>query len=63
MKVLADVLNGIGGEWQMWEDGDVAKHTRRRLSPAEMAMLFEVLPTAPVFTHGGAMAEMKRLIL
>ena len=54
-KILSDTLNGVGGQWQMWEDGDVAKHTRRRLTPAEMRRLFLILPNAPVFTHGKAM--------
>lgn len=53
-KILIDALNGVGGEWQMWQDGDWAKHTRRRLTPTEMRSLFAVLPTAPVFTHGKA---------
>lgn len=54
-KILTDTLNGVGGEWQMWETGDIAQHTRRRLTPAEMRQLFSVLPFAPVFTHGKAL--------
>lgn len=58
-KILLDAIAGVGGEWQMWEDGEIAKHTRRRLSPQEMSLLFSILSTAPVFTHGKACA-MKR---
>jgi hypothetical protein len=54
-KILNDVLYGVGGDWQMWEAGDLAKHTRRRLTPAEMRLLFAILPAAPVFTHGKAL--------
>jgi hypothetical protein len=53
-KIAQDTVAGVGGDWQMWEDGDCAKHTRRRLAPTEMEQLFQVLPSAPVFTHGKA---------
>jgi hypothetical protein len=54
-KILKDALSGVGGDWQMWESGENALHTRRRLSTAEMRQLFNVLPAAPVFTHGQAL--------
>jgi hypothetical protein len=59
-KILTDTLKGVGGDWQMWEEGDCAKHTRRRLTPAEMRRLFLILPDAPVFTHGKALECMRR---
>jgi hypothetical protein len=59
-KILVDVLDAVGGDWQMWEDGDCAKHTRRRLSPSEMKLLYSILPTAPVFTHGCALQMMEK---
>jgi hypothetical protein len=68
-KILVDVLDAVGGDWQrweggdgwqMWEDGDCAKHTRRRLSPNEMKLLYSILPTAPVFTHGCALQMMEK---
>ena len=62
-KIATDVLRGVGGVWQMWEEGDCAVHTRRHLSPVEMEMLLVVLPTAPVFTHGNALSCVKKIIL
>jgi hypothetical protein len=57
-RILTDSLHGVGGDWQMWEDGECAKHTRRRLTPAEMRRLFLILPEAPVFTHGKALESL-----
>jgi hypothetical protein len=58
-KILTDTLNGVGADRQTWEDGDCAKHARRRLTPAEMRRLFLILPTAPVFTHGKALEALE----
>lgn len=53
---LADrVLYGVGGLWQVDEIGECAIHRRRRLSEDEMGLLYKVLPTCPVFTHGEAL--------
>ena len=54
-KMCLQALEGVGGEWDFWQEGDVALHYRRRLSPNEIKKLKNILPSAPVFTHGRAM--------
>ena len=53
-KIAADALRGIGGPWEEKETGEIAVHVRRRLSSPEIRQLFQILPSAPVFTHGKA---------
>lgn len=54
------VLRGVGGTWEKEEIGEMALHFRRRLSADEMKLLHQVNAACPVFTHGGALAEIAR---
>jgi hypothetical protein len=54
-KILTDSLRGVGTDWESSSAGDIAIHTRRRLSREEARALYAILPTAPVFTHGKAL--------
>jgi hypothetical protein len=49
------VLRGVGGQWEVAEEGVSAVHLRRRLSPDEMRLLYSAHPMCPVFTHGEAL--------
>lgn len=58
-EIAHKMLLGVGGDWQMEEVGESALHTRRRLSAAEMGLLFQVNNACPVFTHGAARQAME----
>jgi len=54
-KVCLDQVLGVGGTWELWEEGEFAIHYRRRLSLEEMRLLHAVNAMCPVFTHGAAL--------
>jgi hypothetical protein len=59
-QIALGMLHGVGtNTWERFEKGDSAIHIRRRLKATEMRMLFEIMPTCPVFTHGKAIECME----
>lgn len=58
-KVALDQVRGIGGQWELWQEGESAIHYRRRLSVEEMKLLHQVNSSCPVFTHGAALKVMQ----